>query len=411
MNIFYLRLFFAIFAVFLFATIVSATTWNEVIVLAQKNNNQLLSAQKQLEAARWAYVRSYSGFLPQLSASLASTQTSVASAGATSNYSYGLNATEYLFNGPSNIFSVRSAFINYELGQVNYYSTMAEVFLQVRQAFIDLLIAEKNADLQAKILDRRQENSRLIELRYESGAEDKGNLLRTKANEAQAAYSLSSAQRSRRLARLKLSQLLGSEINSVEGETGLSAEKSPDFGSLLTNSPDYLSAKYQLDLAEAASQGTLNEFLPSVYLAGSYRKSGANWPPDADSSAVSLNVSYSFFPGGANLADKIINNLDLDKARQDFQKNSKDVRFGLESAYEQYNDALENLEAQNSLASAVIERAKIGQEQYIDGLISYTEWDISENEYISAQIGLLNSQKNALNAQAAWYKSYGGYLQ
>jgi outer membrane protein TolC len=391
-------------------TSVSALTWPAAVTLLKANNNELRSAQQALAASSWTYRRSYGALLPQLSANLSAGSTGVASGAATASYSYGLSASLDLFNA-SDYYGLRSAYADYQYNQADYDLTAASVLYEVRLAFIDLLIAQARVDLQKKILARRQENSRLIELRYNSGNENRGNLLRTQADEANARYNLSSAERDLRLARLDLSQLLGTTVATAEEEFTFNESARPDYETLLSASPSYRTARYQLESSEIQQQATLGEFLPSVTLAGSYRRSGSSWPPGADSNSLSMSVSLPLFPGGTNWVDKAINDIKLDKAKEDFAKAVKDARFSIASGYENLADALEALAVARTVLDATTERSNIAQEKYINGLMTYDAWDIIENEYISSQASYLNSRKNVLTADAAWQKSFGGYVE
>ena len=405
-----IRFIFVLALTVVIGTAVSALTWPESVALLKANNNELRSAQKQLDSSSWSYRRSYGALLPQVSANLSAGSTSVATQAATSSYSYGLNASLDLFNS-SDYYNLRSAYADYQFNQANYDLTVANVLFEGRSAFIDLLIAQARVDLQKKILARRQENSRLIELRYNSGNEDKGNVMRTQADEASAKYNLSSAERDLRLAKLNLSQLLGTDAAAANEEFAFNKTAQPDYEALLNASPSYRTAKYQLESAEIQQQATLGEFLPDVTLAGSIRRSGGSWPPATDSNSLSLNVSLPIFPGGTNFIDETINNIKLDKAKEDFAKALKDARFTIANGYENLNDALEALDVSRTLLAATTERSRIAQEKYINGLLTYDEWDIIENDYISSQGSLLNAQKNVLTADAGWQKSYGGFVK
>ena len=378
--------------------------------MLRANNNELRSARKQLDSSSWTYRRAYTAFLPQLSANLSVGSTTVATLAATSNDSYGLSGSLDLFNA-ADIFSLRSAYADYQLNQAEYDLSEAAVLDEVRQAFISLLLAQASVDLQQKIVTQRRQNSDLIQLRYDSGNEDKGNLLSTRADETTARYNLSSAQRNQRLAALNLSQLLGQPVASAEEVVALAEPALPDYEALLNGAPAYMAAKYQLEAAEIQQQSTLNEFLPNVSLNGSYRKGGSSWPPDTDSNSLSVSVSFAFFPGGANFVDQVINNVKLDKAKEDFAKAVKDTRYSIVNAYENLSDALEALAAGKTQLAAATERSNIAQEKYINGLMTYDDWYLIENNYISAQIAVLNAQRNVLTADADWQKSYGGYVK
>jgi outer membrane protein TolC len=151
--------------------------------------------------------------------------------------------------------------------------------------------------------------------------------------------------------------------------------------------------------------------LPSLSLSGSYRKSGDDWPPDTSSKSWSLSLSYSLFPGGSNVAERAIEGAQLDAAREDFARSVKDLRYSLQQAYQDYEDALEALEVTKISLAASQERAKITEVKYLNGLIGYDEWYRIENTSIQDQKSLLTSRKSALLAEASWHKTCGGYVQ
>ena len=387
-----------------------ALTWQEALSQAANKSNEIQGARKQLEAYQWTYYKSYSNFLPQVSAGLSQGE-STGGSGTSTSYSYGLNATQSLFKGLSNYYNLRSAAVNYDYYRANLQNTEADAYYQLRLAFIDLYVAQQNVAVRERILKSRAENERMIKLFYDSGTEDKGNYLRTQAQLNEAEYNVASAKRSLELARLKLAQLLDSSITSAEGSPAVVAVLLPDLDSLIDKSPVYLLAKYQLESADINQQKTLSGFLPSVSLNGSYQKSGSDWPPASSSKSWSLSISLPLFPGGSNFIDRVIYGLQLEKAREDFAKNQKDLYYTIKEAYESLKDAIEAYSVQKTYLAASSERAKIAQSKYLNGLISYNDWDLIQNEYINNQNTLLNYNKNALVAEASWYKSYGGYIK
>ena len=398
-------------AIFLSAD-VFALTWPEALSLAQRKSHELISAQKEVETSEWTYRKAISAFLPQLSASASMTETENSTNSATSkSYSYGVNATQYLFKGTEGIYGIQSAYANVEYNKASLQATRASVLYDLRFAFIDLFYAQEDLALSEKILKEREQNTRLIQLRYESGKEDKGNLMTTQADEAQAKYDLSAAGRDLKLARLKLSQLLQSNVVQVEGSGELKAPPEPVFDELLETTPSYITARKQLEMAELSHKASISGFLPSLSLSGNYRKKGSDWPPDEDSRSWSLNLSYPFFPGGRNIADRAIAGAGLDQAREEFDQSAKDLRYSLEENFEGFKDALQALEISKISLAAAEERAKITNVKYLNGLTGYDEWYRIENNNIRAQTGLLNAEKSAMLAEANWHKTYGGYVK
>lgn len=389
-----------------------ALTWKQALELAERNNYELKSAASQTEAARWNYLKSFSPFLPQLSASLSMGESSSgAFTEPVKSDAYGLTATQTLFSGLDNYYSYLSARTNYDSSLAGLRKARSDVGFLVRQQFIELAVANENVKLLIDILERRWDNTALIELQFKNGREDKGTLLKTKADEAEAEYNLRSAGRTRQLSKLKLTQLISFEVDKAEGELQVKLPTQPDFDKLLASVPGYVIALKAAESAELAYQQTVSEFLPSVSLSGSIRKSGTDWSALNRSNSWSLSVSYPFFPGGSNVADRYRFAALNDQAKQDLIKAKNDLRYGLESAYEQLKDSLEAQKvAQLSEAAAKL-RAEIAGTKYLNGLIGYDEWVIIENNYINSQKSSLARKRSALLAEAAWVNSYGGIVK
>jgi outer membrane protein TolC len=316
-----------------------------------------------------------------------------------------------LFSGLSNYFNLQSAFTQYSIDQANLDKARSDAFYDARVAYLNLLIGQENLKLQNQILERRRLNERMIKLRYDGGKEDKGNLMQNESYLADAEHSLSSARRQLRLAQLKLSQLLDSDISQVEGTLEVTAPTTPEYSSLINNSPSYIVSKYQLDLADISNRSSVSGYLPDISLQGSYRKTGTSWPPDNENKSLSLNLSYSLFPGGTNIIDSAINSARLDKAREDFAQAYKSTLYNIQSAYENLLDAIEALKVRGLYLNAAKEREAIAEAKYLNGLMTYTDWDLIESQYISAQQSLVSAQKSTLAAEADWHHSYGGFVK
>jgi outer membrane protein TolC len=400
---------FLIFGLFLPAC---GLRWETALSLAKKNNPQIISAAQLAESARWGHYRSISSFLPQLSANASIGETISGTSGAASrSASYGLSVSQNLFSGFKNYLGGLSARANYDYYHAAQKKTESDLYYQLRLSFVDLAIADENIELLRSILERRENNSAMIELRYESGREDKGAFLRTQADLAEAEYNINAARRSRVLARLKLYQLISAEVENAEDKLEVKAPAKPGYSNLLLSTPSYVMYSKQLEKADLALKQTIGEFLPSISLTGSYRKSGTDWPPASDSSSWSLNFSYSLFPGGSNIADQVIYSAQYNQARQDFIKSRNELRYLLESAYEELKNAVETQSIAYLSLDAAGVRAEIARAKYLNGLISYDEWDRIENDYINAQKNLVSRKKAALSAEAAWYNAFGGYVK
>ncbi len=388
-----------------------SATWTEVSALAEKNNNELTAAKKELESKEWQYKKALTSFLPQVSASGGYGRTDTSSAGATST-SYGLSATQPIFSGFDNLNSAKKAYAQMQYSGAALEQKRSDILYSVRSAFIDLYIAENDLELQERILKRREENSKLIKLLYDNGKEDKGNYMLTLADVESSRSSFSQAKRSLELAKLKLSQLIGTKIEKADiPDIYSKAPEDQNTNALSEKSPSYSMAKATLDIAAISANEALSGLLPDISASGSIRRSGTDWPPQTESKSWSVNFSYSFFPGGSNIAEKIIKDIDKAKAEQDFEQSKKDILYSIESAHSNLAAKVESLNVKDLYLKASTERAKIAQTKYINGLMSYNDWDNIENSYIASEKDFLSAKKEALLAEAAWKNSYGGWTK
>lgn len=396
---------------FLISTASYAETWPGTFALAKKNNNELKSAEKNLEAYEWSYKKSLTSFFPKLSASASIGKTETGSSSANSA-SYGLSATQSLFSGFGNINAARGAYAQMEYARADLIQKTSGVLYDVRTAFINLLIAEKDLMLQEEILSRREGNAKLINLLYESGKEDRGNFMLTLADVESSKTSVAQAKRNLELAKLKLSQLTGTEITKAEdSDADIKILGNAELRTISETSPSYAMAGYTFDMAAISADEASAGLLPDVSLSGNIRKSGSDWPPQTESKSWSLNFSYSFFPGGSNIAEKVIKEISKEKARQTFEQSKKDIFYATRSAYDNFSNKIEALNVKDLYLKASTERAKIARTKYLNGLMSYDDWDRTENSYISAEKDYLSAQKESMAAEAAWHNSYGGWIK
>ncbi len=326
-------------------------------------------------------------------------------------YSLGLSAKENLFQGMADIYGVQSAYASLEFQRASYQASKASVLYNLRSAFVNLITAQNNVDLLTLILQQRQQNTKMIQLSYDGGNEDKGNLLSTQASEASARYDLVAAKRALDIAKLQLSQLMGQDASGEVQDVQPSSAEAVDIHTLATQAPAYIEAKKTYEIADLAQKSAISGFLPTISANYSDSKTGANWPPDTASKSWGLNLSYDFFPGGSNIADWAISSAAADSAKEQMYQSLNNLVLNLKQAYENYRDSMDALDVAKLQLAADTERANISTAKYLDGLMSYDDWSVIQNSYIQSQKGVVNAKQAALLAEAAWRNAYGGWVK
>lgn len=385
-------------------------SWEACVQEAAAGNPELRAARASLEAAGHTAEGAYSGYLPQLSAGAGYTDTSGSTA-STTTYSTSVSLSQNLFAGFQDRAKVAQGAANREVAAAGLAAAKAKLSQDLKSAFVGLRYAQDNVILTENIAHRREENLRLVELRFESGNENKGSYLLTKASLAQARYDSLQAQQDLVSAQAQLDRVLGrGETGGLEvrGDIPLSEPgKAPDFLDLAREVPDYQQAAAQQKSAAAGVTLARSGLYPSLNLSGSVGRTGDNWYPDGTHRSVGLNLNVPLYSGGRDYyaTKSAVSSLEAAASNTDSAEHQLVVR--LKQTYAGYVESVEKLKVDRAFLDASVTRADIARTKYNNGLMTFENWDIIENDLIQRQKSFLQSQRDRVVAEAAWEQAQG----
>ncbi|OQX82410.1 MAG: hypothetical protein B6D53_04645 [Candidatus Omnitrophica bacterium 4484_49] len=390
-------------------------TWQDCLREALQNNLDLLSAKEKINQALEEKAIIKSAVLPQITAGLSSKKSRTVTEDENNTYSYSLIGKQLLFDGFKTIYDIKSASLRIKAVEYEYREVSATVRFNLREAFVNLLKAQKLISLAEEIAERRRKNLELVKLRYEAGREHKGALLTTQASLAQAEFEVTQAKRNLLLAQRKLLKELGREDFSpilVKGEFEVKIERAvSDFERLVLDIPEFKKAVVYKKMADFNLKSARADFPPKVSLNSSVGRTSSDWPPDGEEWSVGVSVSFPLFEGGSRIAQVSKARSQL-KEKEAEEKSVKDsLIFTLQEAWTEFQDVFDKVNVQKKYLEAAKERAKIAFAQYSIGLISFDDWTIIEDNLANAQKAYLNAQAEAMIAQAWWIKVKGGTLE
>lgn len=403
--------------------------WEGCLTQASHNHPDLFSAIQQVRQSQDTKAITASGLFPQATASLSVTQnksqlssTALAENGATTiqqsgdTYAYGLSGSQLLFDGFKTINNLKASSENVKATQENFKYVSSQVRLRLKTAFINLLKAQELIKLTKDIYDIRKQDLDLITLRYNSGTEHKGALMTAQANLAEAGFEIHQAMRGIKVAQRDLIKEIGGDPSvsiHAEGDFDIKNQyrEAPDFEELVNSNPQLLKLVAQKNISSFDIKADKGNFFPSVSLTGGVDKSNQSWPPRTTSTDVGVSLSWPLWEGGSRLAQ-----LDEDKSKYlDLQAQQQSLKDSLVVTLAQdwasLQDAIEQVGVQKSFLDAAQERNKIAQQQYSVGLITFDNWTIIEDDLVSAKKTFLDTQANALLAEANWVAAKGGTLE
>ncbi len=393
-----------------------ALTWDECVREALQHNPDLTAAQAAVRKASADYHASYGTFLPEVSANLTvdKGQTDLADGGIsrTNQNSVGLSASEPLFTGFKNTGQVLQQRATLQAAEAARALANVTVSADLRTAFAQLLYAQEQVRLNEAIATRRHDNVRLIDLRYHSGRENQGSLLRIQAAAQQADFDVAQAARALRVAQQQLAGVLGrlaSDGLAADGQLEPEAVGAlPDFAALLARTPAHRQAEANTRAAGAGVTIARSGFFPTVSATGSLSKLGNNdWPPGRDRWLAELVISLPLFEGGRTVFD--VQSAVATRAQSHATLKSTDdqLMVSLRQDFAAFQDAVGRVVVQKNFLHAAEVRAEIARSQYAAGLLSFQDWDLIENDLIANQKTTLTTQRDAVIAQATWERTQG----
>lgn len=386
---------------------------DEAARLAAAANEQLVIAREAVEQARYALQAQEAAYWPSVtgSAGFNRSDSDARVDGPADQSALGVSAQYSLFSGFADQARVRQAEAGLEQARAEWLSAGAAVRADVHRAFIRLLFAQERLTLAEATAARRRQNLDLVQLRFESGTENRGSLLRTRAGTQQAEAEVEQARRSIAVQQRELSGVLGRADRVAWVARGAwpaaVAEDDPAWTDLMRATPELRAAQARVEAQRAAVAIARGGIQPEIGLRAGLDRSGEEWPPDSDAWSVGATLSIPLFTGGRNLSQLAAAQAALRQADATLRRTEQDLLLELEAAWTALRDALQQRDVQAAFREAAEVRADIARAQYENGLLSFQNWDQIEDELIQSRQNVLARERDAALAAAEWDRARG----
>ncbi|RYZ68897.1 MAG: TolC family protein, partial [Proteobacteria bacterium] len=282
--------------------------WQSCVDIAAANNANLRAATADWQSTRSQEGVARSNLFPQLSASLGYTKNGTAGAAngtpITQGYSASLNGSQNIFNGLQDLGRIKQSRANSEASLQTQNSVRAQVSYDLKAAFEGVVYAKDYTALTEQIIHRREENFRLVSLRFQSGRENKGSVLLSEAYLNQARYDDLQARNAQRVARAQLARAVGLDdfdLYDIQGSVPVSEPPStpPEFKLIAQSTPAYRQAAAQEAASQAAISIARSQFFPTLGVSGSISRFDDEFFPNAPNRwSTGVSLAFPFFTGG-----------------------------------------------------------------------------------------------------------------
>jgi len=383
-------------------------SWDDCVREALSGNSALKAKKLAIEQYRYLYLAGYNAYLPSVNVSHSVSRGGGAGVPPSNRWSFGLSASEPIFNLKA-ISSIKSSRISYEKAAADYRGESASLRAGLYSAFVSLLVAQEKVRVQNKIMTIREENARLIKLKYDSGRESRGNMLYASALADLAVADAQKAGRALNIARRGLLSGLGSaEYRPVTAKAELqSPEYELNTGAIraaLENIPQVISFEKSVESARQKLLSARYDLFPTLNASQALNWSGPGEFPSDRSWSMGLSLSLPLLSNGITFYP---NNTGAARASlKGAEESLRDLKVSLEndiiSAYDDFLNARDTAASNVNVLKANEERYKESQIKYMAGRISFIDLENVEQSMVDNQLNQLqfllnvNTKKIAL---------------
>ncbi len=380
--------------------------------MAAQKNAEIQASITIYEAAKAQAKGSYSGFYPSLSVGAGYNHgTSGNDTSATDSFSTSLVLNQNIFSGLQDAAKVKQGKANEEVARLNLKIVKSRISHDLKTAYAGLLFAQGYLRLTTDSILRRESNLRMVELRYQSGRENKGSVLLSQANLAEARYQKLYAQGQIESSQQQLAKVLGNDDLTGLQLTSTAPTRSPpdtiNLKQMSIETPEYLQSIQQEDISESSITIARSGFFPTLSLVASTTDSGASWYPSDNRWNLGVGITLPLFSG---TKDYFASQAAADNYRASLFNRQSALRTALSrlrQTFNSYRESIEKLKVREAYNEANQLRAKIGRQKYNNGFMSFDDWDRIENELIDKQKELLEGQRDRISAESAFDQARG----
>jgi len=330
---------------------------------------------------------------------------------------YGLNFNQPLFEGRV-IAAVRGAGAYQNIAKYNLQAARLQVIEKTSVSFYAVLLTKEALEVMQESLTFVKQNQQDTKALFLQGKATEFEQIRADVKVANQEAAVSNAKKGFSIAKAGLKRICGIPNNEIIEVQGILAQPIADIYSfqefsndLLQNQPLLKQVEESVHLAQENILLNKAEFMPSVYLTGSYQNilpydNGAFDMKDFDqSSSIGISLSMPIFNGFGSTAR-------VQKARSEYRKSVYLVEDIRESLLLELSNIILSLEESRDRIIAgekgvgqAHRGVEIAQELYKKGMMSQLELMDANQGRNQAELGLLQAYFDYYSAKAALHRS------
>jgi outer membrane protein len=401
---------------------VRADTLEGALVQAYQNNPSLNSQRASVRATDEGVPQALAGYRPRVTATgtigeqywdttsrLTSSSatiagTSLQQSGTMTPYSYGLTATQTLYNGFQTANRTRQAESQVQAARETLRTTEQSVLLSAVTAYMNLLRDTAILDLQRRNVEVLQEQLRQTRDRFNVGEVTRTDVAQSESRLAAGRSQVLSAEANYKASAATYRQVIGVEpgkLNPGSPVDRFSPNNLPAaIGVATASHPTVASAQYNVDVAQQQVKVAEGALYPTLSVQGSVLQSNESSLTSLKSfnALVLGQLSVPIYQGGSEYslirqAKETLGQkrLDLDTARDQARQTVVQSWGQLEASKANIEATQAQVQASEIALNGVREEARVGQRTTLDVLNA-------QQELVNARVALVTAQRDRVVA-------------
>ncbi|MGB7294692.1 MAG: TolC family protein [Candidatus Aminicenantales bacterium] len=335
----------------------------------------------------------------------------------TRDYQLSLSFSVPLYTGGRLTAGYRSARLNYLSSQESARQTTQETVFNVKRGFYNCLLAEQLVQVTEEALELAEKLLQNVRNMYEVGMASRLDLLRAEVRMANLKPPVIQARNNLALAELSLKTFLGLDVDQpmeVVGDMTYSpveVDLEESIARSLANRPEVNQLLYQKQIAGEMVKLAKADYLPTIAISGSY----STWADQfnfrkntwQDFYAFNLVLNIPIF-NGLQIPAKVAQSKALIRELEHTERGLlNNIKFEVQSAYLNLNQAKESLLSQEKNVDAAKESVRVAELNYTEGLITITDVGAAQVALSEARINYLRAIYDYVISLAQLEKAMG----
>lgn len=386
-----------------------------------RRNLQLAIAQQDLSSAEQSTLISRSALLPQISANAdwQAQDRDLAILRQTRTTSVGIGINQSIYS-ESNYSGYSSSQFLEAAQKASYAETRLDVIQQTAQAYLNVLTAKTQLDIQQDNLKLTIANLERARFRTKVGAANRSEALRFETELGNDKQAVTDAQSDYQQARNQLNQQLSRPIDElfktrepgleeprIFGDERLSAfldsnKKVRIFSSFLTsqaieNSPELVNLNNQIKSQDRLLLAAKRKrYVPDVDLTANVDRviddNGQPFVSEYDNDwSVGVQFSWTLYQGSRISAERSQASIELQRLKLQYQQTTEQLETDTRNSVLQAGASKLNIEYAQSSAAASEETLELVTDAYVRGTSSYIDLIDAQNSYLTARLASANA--------------------